>query len=60
MALTANQLRDLQYLADGRTAVGDPMQAIGAALLELLDRAGLTDTATGKRTIRAEATATGG
>ena len=36
------------------------MQAIGAALLELLDRAGLTDTATGKRTIRAEATATGG
>lgn len=59
MALTDNQLRDLQYLADGRSAVGDGAQALAQAVLELLDRVGVTDKETGKRTIRAEAEATG-
>jgi hypothetical protein len=50
MALSAKTLRDLQYLADGRSPVGDGTQALALAVLELLDRTVITGTDTGLRT----------
>lgn len=49
MPLSDKTLRDLQYMADGRSPVGDGDQAVALALLELLDRVGITDKGTGPR-----------
>ena len=49
MALSDNTLRDLQYMADGRSPVGDGTQALALAVLALLDRVGITAKDTGLR-----------
>ena len=56
MAVSDATLRDLQYMLDGHSPQGEPFRAIAEALLDLLDRAGVTDTSTGTRTARSEPT----
>ena len=52
MPISDATIRDLQYMLDDRTPIGRPEKAVAEALLELLDRVGLTDTSTGRRTLR--------
>ena len=49
MALSDAVLRDLQYMADGRSPVGSGEQALALGILEVLDRLRVTDKAAGLR-----------